>query len=98
MLDCILHALPGYVEVGVINLVADAVSSRCPCRNTGGPVPRKGSRTVSPANENSLISRSARAWGKGAGCPRSLDSPLMSVQADRSHVRISSFVSMERAF
>ena len=41
-LDCILHVLPGYVEVGVINLVANAVSSRCRRRNTGGPCSEKG--------------------------------------------------------
>ena len=62
------------------------------------PVPRKGSRTVSPAKEKSLISRSARAVGKGDGWPRSLDSPLMSVQAERSHACISFFVSIERVF
>ena len=98
MLDRLLHALPGYVEVGVVNLIANAVSSRCRCRNAGGPRPEKGVENRVPGEREQSYKPFRKGLGKGAGCPRSLDSPLMSVQADRSHVRISSFVSMERAF
>src|SRR5436190_3428695 len=62
------------------------------------PVPTNGSRTVSPANENSLIKRSAKICGYGAGWPRRVDSPLMSTQAERSHDLISFLVNIESAF
>src|SRR5436190_21397285 len=61
------------------------------------PVPANGSRTVSPANENILIRRSARAVGYGAGCPFLVDSPLISTQEERVQLCISSRVSIESA-
>src|ERR1700737_3280004 len=62
------------------------------------PVPTKGSRTVSPANEKSLIKRSARVCGYGAGGPRRVDLLLISTPAERMQDFISSFVSIESAF
>src|ERR1035438_1295699 len=56
-----------------------------------------GSRTMSPANENSFMSRSANATGKGAGCPFLVDSPLMSAHDERSQLCISSLLSIESA-
>ena len=55
------------------------------------PVPANGFKTVSPADENILIKRSASTIGKGAGCPFPVDSPLMSVQDERIELSISSF-------
>src|SRR5437667_451039 len=43
----------------------------------------KGSSTVSPANENIWIKRSASSTGNGAGCPERVDAPLISVQIER---------------
>src|SRR5262245_32525730 len=61
-------------------------------------VPAKGSSTMSPANENIRINRSASSFGNGAGWPARVDDPLISVQNDWNHDCISSFVNIDNAF
>lgn len=46
---------------------ADAIPAIFIAANIVVPVPQKGSRTVSPTNEKSLINRSASGTGNGAG-------------------------------
>src|SRR5947209_7933173 len=62
------------------------------------PDPQNESKTVSPAKLNSLIKRSAKPQGNGAGCPFCRLAPRMSCQYGRCQASISSFCSIERAF
>src|SRR5215813_13775389 len=62
------------------------------------PVPKNGSKTVSPANENIRINRSANSAGYGAGWPPRVEAPLISLQTDENQARISVLVSIESAF
>jgi hypothetical protein len=62
------------------------------------PVPQKGSKTVSPAKENNLISLSANGTGNGAGCPFLVDSPFTSDHDDVNQPLISSFDNIDNVF
>lgn len=62
-----LKPLFSNLQIGWLDLVADTISSSRDGGNAGRASAGEGSRTVSPAKEKSLIKRSARDSGYGAG-------------------------------
>jgi len=81
---------PRHVDVIRVDVKAETTAPGAHGSDARGPGSGKRVQNGIAGERNMRISLSASSTGNGAGCPRRVDSPLMSVHAERVHRFISS--------